>query len=366
MSTLITGISGFVGKYLLEELKTRTDQNYFLLLRDRSFEKLLNELSDFPHLIPVRGYLHHPDLFTETENWKRCKKEVETVIHLAALYDLEAAKESLYLANVVGTQNILFYCSQIKNLKNIVYASTIAVAGSFDGPFSEEDFDLGQTFPNAYSKTKFEAEALVRKWSNENIKVQVDILRFGIIVGDTIEGKFEKEDGPYYFFKNVSRIMERIPRSMDFPYIPFPFKGKAQFPLVPVDFAAKSCLKVLEYSHGGKEIYHIVSPDSPELSSFLEDYLSELGFSMKVLSLPETSFLKKGLRKLLPVFQIPKEMVEYMYLPTTFRVKNWERNFKTSIPKYDSFKGVVFKKAIEVYQPLNRWGLHWEKKKGRA
>ncbi|MCR9205849.1 MAG: SDR family oxidoreductase, partial [Halobacteriovoraceae bacterium] len=222
MSTLITGISGFVGKHLLNDIKKKSDENYFLLLRDRSFDKMEKELSDFPHLIPVRGYLHHPDLLTETENWKRCKKEVQTVIHLAALYDLEAAKESLYLANVVGTQNVLFYCSQIKNLKNLVYASTIAVAGDFEGPYSEHDFDMGQSFGNSYAKTKFEAEGLVRKWAIENIKVQTDILRYGIIVGDSKKGEFQKEDGPYFFFKNVSKVMERLPKHISFPYVPFP------------------------------------------------------------------------------------------------------------------------------------------------
>lgn len=362
MSTLITGISGFVGSYLLNDIKKNTEETYFLLLRDRSFELLEKELSEYPHLIPVRGYLHHPDLFTETENWKRCKNEVETVIHLAALYDLGAAKESLYLANVVGTQNVLFFCSQIKNLKNLVYASTIAVAGDLEGPFSENDFDLGQNFGNSYAKTKFEAEGLVRKWASENSKIQTDVLRYGIIVGDSQTGQFQKEDGPYFFFKNVNKVMERLPKQMRFPYIPFPFKGNALFPIIPVDFAALACSEVIKHKHDGLKTYHVISSDCPQLSVFLEDYLSELGFEMNVVSLPESGLVKKGLRKILPILQIPQEMVDYMYLPTLFRTKEWNKLMDIQLPKYENYKSIIFKKAIEVYQPLSQWGNHWERK----
>lgn len=359
MSTLVTGISGFVGTYLLDRIKLDTENTYYLLMRDHSFEKMKADLEDYPHLVCVRGSLRHPDLLTETENWKLCKKEVTQVIHLAALYDLSEEKEKLYLANVVGTQNVLFYCTQIKNLKKIVYASTIAVAGDFKGPFSEDDFDLGQEFDNFYAKTKFEAEGLVRKWSREHQQIQVDVLRFGVIVGDRQTGNFLKEDGPYFFFKNVSQIMERIPRTLSFPYVPFPFKGNSEFPIIPVDFVAESCLDALSKDHTGLRTYHVVVKDQPRLTQFLEDYLLALGFKMKVVALPESQTIKFGLKKILPLLQIPSEMVAYLYMPTQYSTIRYEKDFKKSLPRYNDFKEILFQKAIEVYSPLEGWGTRW-------
>ena len=42
------------------------------------------------------------------------------------------------------------------------HVSSIAVAGTYHGEFTEDDFDVGQDLPTPYHQTKFEAELLVR------------------------------------------------------------------------------------------------------------------------------------------------------------------------------------------------------------
>lgn len=349
MSVLVTGISGFVGLSLLEKLKEKTETRFYLLLRDRSYEKYKEILKDFDHLIPVRGNITHPDLILDTRVIETLKEEVNTVIHLAALYDLGAKKEELYLSNVVGTQNILFFCSQLKKVK-LIYASTIAVSGDFEGPYDENDYDLGQKFSNPYGKTKFDAEGLVRSWFHDHSTSQVDILRFGIVVGNSLTGEFIKEDGPYYFFKNISKVVKSWPKKVKLPFLPFPFKGKALFPLIPVDIAANCCSTILDKNKGGLSCYHIISNEEPSLKEFLEDFLFEFGHKMNVVSIPESQFVKRGLEKGFSLLQIPKDLSLYLYMPALYRHQRWNKEFpECKIMAYESFRKPLLSQVVKTY-----------------
>ena len=74
--------------------------------------------------------------------------------------------------------------------------STCYVSGRYDGEFTEDDLDAGQTFLNHYEATKFEAEALVRKAMANGLPATV--YRPGIVVGDSTTGSTQKYDGPYF------------------------------------------------------------------------------------------------------------------------------------------------------------------------
>ncbi|MCF8059627.1 MAG: SDR family oxidoreductase [Bacteriovoracaceae bacterium] len=350
MTTLLTGASGFLGGKYLEIIKEQIDEEYILLLRDRSFDRLSVELEDYPHIHLVRGGLQHPDLFVETHDKSEIfekLKLVDTVIHLAALYDFNATKERLYKNNVIGTQNVLFFSEYCPNIKKFIYASTIAISGDFEGPFSEDDFDLSQSFPNPYAKTKFEAEGLVRKWAKKNIGVQVDILRFGVIVGDSLTGKFDKSDGPYYFFKNIGNLLNKVPHLSLLNFVPFPFEGKAIFPLVPVDFAAKAIHEIGQLNHSGLKCFHIIAKNAPRMENFLEDFLREMGRPMKVVALPPIGPIKSFLGKSLRVFNIPEALVDYLYFKTKFINRYYDQEFgENSRADYASFNHVFFKEAI--------------------
>ncbi len=353
MTTLLTGASGFLGGKYLDIIKEQSDENYILLLRENSFARLLKELKDYPHIELVKGHLQHPDLFVENHDNKvviEKLKAVKKVIHLAALYDFDASKERLYKSNVIGTQNVLFFCEHCPQLEKVVYASTIAVSGDFDGPFSEDDFDLGQNHPNPYAKTKFEAEGLVRNWSKKNPSVQVDILRFGIIVGDTITGEFQKGDGPYYFFKNIGNLFAKVPSLSLLNFVPFPFEGKSIFPLVPVDFAASALFKIQKLNHENLKCFHIIAKNAPKMDVFMEDFLKEIGRPMKVISLPSFRPIKTLLAKSLKVFNIPEALVDYLYFKTKFINRYYDLEFGSeSRADYQDFKSIFFGKAIDVY-----------------
>lgn len=351
MSTLVTGASGFLGQEILEEIKKRKNESFILLLREESFKKYSEILKEFPHVKLAKGHLQHPDLFIDTRELEKAKDEVTNVIHLAALYDLKASKERLYKTNVIGTQNVIFFCQEAKNLKKLLYASTIAVAGNVDGPYTNQDYDLGQEHPNPYAKTKFEAEGLVRKFSNNNKKIQIDIIRLGVIVGHSKTGAFLKEDGPYYFFKNIGRVLNNVPILTKLSVVPFPFEGDAIFPIVPVDCAAQAFWKQYDEDHEGLKCQYAIAENAPSMKSFLEDFLIELKMPMKVIPLPSTKIGQGLLKKGLGAIQIPEALTDYLYLKTKFINISSEAEPDDSVCSYSQFKRPFFDAVIKKYLP---------------
>lgn len=347
MRTLITGASGYLGLEFLKSVIEDEKKFYLLLVRDKAFQRLSKQLKNYPHIELAKGSLHHPDLFIDTRKLEKAKKEVTHIIHLGALYDLKAPKEKLYKSNVIGTQNVLFFCDQCSQLKGLTYASTIAIAGDASGPFSENDFDLGQKFQNPYAQTKYEAEALVRDWSSRNVAIQVDVLRFGVIVGHSKTGEFTKEDGPYYFFKNIGNLFSKVPALTKLQVVPFPFNGKAIFPMVTVDEAAMAIKSVSGRKHLGLSCFHVISKNAPTMKRFLEDFLGSLNRPMKVIALPSNRMAIKVLEKALEVFDMPSALIDYLYLKVNFRCENYEN--LTGRENYENYKDVFFLEIKKRY-----------------
>ena len=86
--------------------------------------------------------------------------------------------------------------------------SSIAVAGIYDGMFTEDMFDEGQELPDPYHRTKFESEKLVR----ERVKVPWRVYRPSLVVGNSQTGEMDKIDGPYYFFKAIQKLRHALPQ----------------------------------------------------------------------------------------------------------------------------------------------------------
>ena len=65
------------------------------------------------------------------------------------------------LLNVGGTQYAIDLANDLQ-AGTFHHTSSIAVAGEYEGHFTEDMFDEGQKLPTAYHRTKYESEKLVR------------------------------------------------------------------------------------------------------------------------------------------------------------------------------------------------------------
>ncbi|MGN6475303.1 MAG: SDR family oxidoreductase, partial [Mycobacteriales bacterium] len=155
---LVTGGTGFLGRHLVELLTARDDAKVLVLVREGSVAKLAR-LGD--HVEPLIGDLTEPLLGVSAADRERLRDQVDHFVHLAALYDMTADAETNEITNVGGTNEALLLASDL-HAKRFHHVSSVAVAGEYDGTFTEDMFDEGQHLPSPYHATKFAAEQLVR------------------------------------------------------------------------------------------------------------------------------------------------------------------------------------------------------------
>jgi len=180
MSYFVTGATGFIGRHLVERLLER-EGDIHVLVREESQEKLaaLRERWEAGDRVkPVTGDLSEP-LLGVSEADRESLKGVEHFFHLAAIYDMTADEERNRRLNVNGTQHAIDLANEL-GAGHFHHASSIAVAGEYEGHFTEDSFDEGQTLSHPYHRTKYEAEKLVR----QRTAVPWRVYRPSVVVGN--------------------------------------------------------------------------------------------------------------------------------------------------------------------------------------
>lgn len=204
----------------------------------------------------MAGDITAPDLGTDPADRKALEDVVE-VWHLAAIYDLSVGEKRAHRVNVGGTTRILELCWSLPRLRRLQHVSTCYVSGRYEGEFTEDSLDEGQTLRNHYESTKFEAEMLVRKALADGLPVT--IYRPGIIVGDSRTGETQKYDGPYFLATFLRRQLSvAVVRAVG-------AADRVKVCLFPRDFVidAMDQLSVLEESVGRPSPSPTRTPDGP-------------------------------------------------------------------------------------------------------
>lgn len=160
----VIGGAGFVGTRLSKVLKNahRDYQIFDKTLKGNSFCDVTNP-SSLAHIPPA-----------------------DVMINLAAEHRDDVTPRSLYdEVNVEGAKNVCNICRE-KNIKTIVFTSSVAVYG-FAPEGTTED---GEYNPfNDYGRTKMEAEAVYREWLSESPRERsLVIIRPAVIFGEQNRG----------------------------------------------------------------------------------------------------------------------------------------------------------------------------------
>ena len=151
MRILVTGATGFIGKYFIPTL---LNEGYCVRLLVRDIDKARNLFGD-------KCEYHIGDI-TDKESLKDIGKDVDIVFHLVAKSGNELPSKENYnifhKINVEGTENLINEC---KKIKKFIYVSSTAAMGLVkDIPITEES-KCNPYLP--YQVTKYEVENLLRK-----------------------------------------------------------------------------------------------------------------------------------------------------------------------------------------------------------
>ena len=175
---------------------------------------------------------------------------VDHVVHCAAIYDITVAEDAQRAANVDGTRAVIALARRLG--ATLHHVSSIAVAGTYRGEYTEEDFDVAQDLPTPYHQTKFEAELLVR--SEPGLRYRV--YRPAVVVGDSRTGEMDKVDGPYYFFP----ILAKLAMLPSFTPVLLPDTGRSN--IVPVDYVVDALTELIHVPDRDGQTFHLTAPDS--------------------------------------------------------------------------------------------------------
>jgi thioester reductase-like protein len=337
----MTGATGFIGKKILNSL-LRSYDNIFVLIRPESIPRFEKNIINKEKITIIPADISQEDVFLSEEDRELVQSNCQHILHLAALYDLTSDQFDSYMANVLGTQNILSLASSMPDLKYFHYVSTVAVAGDYKGRYPEDRLLEKVKHTNNYGKTKMVAESLVRQRELQGVKKR--IYRPGIIVGEISTGDFEKIDGPYYFLKFLFQFSRKHKFSKKIPYIPFPFSKRAELPLVPVDLVVNWLDYMVSNPVEKHDIrtYHLVSEYPLAIHRFIDEAFRFVNASGRAVALNNFGIWEKLIEKM----GMPSELVGYLYMPTKFRPINRLVDFpELKDMKFEVYKNQFFRAA---------------------
>jgi thioester reductase-like protein/NADP-dependent 3-hydroxy acid dehydrogenase YdfG len=356
MRYVVTGGTGFIGRRVVSQILDRADDaEVWILVRRESLARFEQLASDGDHAWgdrakPLVGSLTEPDLGL-TEGAIAELGTVDHVVHCAAIYDLTAGEAAQRAANVDGTRAVITLARRLDATMH--HVSSIAVAGTYRGTYTEDDFDVAQDLPTPYHQTKFEAEQLVR--SSQGLRFRV--YRPAVVVGDSRTGEMDKVDGPYYLFGLLAKL-RRLP---SFTPMVLPDTGRTN--IVPVDFVVDALVALMHADGRDGETFHLTAPKTIGLRGIYGGIAKAAGLPPLRGSLPgvtATPFLRAtGRAKILrdmAVTQlgIPAEILDVVDLLPTFTSDNTSealRGTGISVPEYATYAPKLWRYWAENLDP---------------
>jgi len=174
---LITGSLGHIGSKLIHNLEENKFSEVRMIdnLSTQRFSSLFN-------LSPKINFsFYNEDILSADLN--KYFKDVDTVVHLAALTDAETSfvrKEEVEEVNHIGTQKVIDACAE-RGCK-LIFPSTTSVYGSQEDTVDETCSKKDLLPQSPYAESKLRCEDIILEMSKKN-NIQPSILRFGTIFG---------------------------------------------------------------------------------------------------------------------------------------------------------------------------------------
>lgn len=321
---LLTGFPGFLANRLLKALlEAQPQASVHLLVLKRTMDvaryhlqaHLSVEQQQRCHLI--EGDITRPDLGIPAADLDALSARVDTVWHLAAIYDLTVSSHAAYRVNVAGTTHILDFCERCANFARLNYISTCYVSGLRTGTILEGELDRQQSFKNHYEETKFWAEVEVQRRMDSLPTV---IFRPGIVVGDSQTGQTDKYDGPYFLFQ----FLERLPKWMPVPQLG---AKDSVVNLVPIDFVVNAMIAIGHRPNATGQVYQLADPKPMTAQSILALTLQLLDRKRLDLQVPVNAIdrLLGASSTIEDTVGLPQEAVSYFSHDARYDTSNTSR-----------------------------------------
>lgn len=251
---LVTGATGFLGKYVVEEL---VEHGYQVRAfgRNRAIgQSLVNASVTF-----IQG-----DLTNQEDLTKACQ-EMDMVVHAGALSTVWGPWEDFYQTNVLGTKYILEACSEA-NIERLVYVSSPSIYAAPRDQLDIKESDAPQENRlNNYIRSKLASEKLFKDYPDVSSVILRPRGLFGI--GDTS------------ILPRVLNLSQKIG-------IPLIGDGRQLMDMTCVENVALAIRLALETPQAAGEVYNITNGEPRTFRDLIEETLRGLGYPIRYRKIP--------------------------------------------------------------------------------
>ena len=276
---LLTGSTGFVGAYLIQECLIRWPQAtlYCHVRADSEAQGLVRitdnlkryglTIADTSQIKPVLGDLAKPDIGVAAPLWQQLAQSVDLVIHNGAILNHMADYDSLKAANLDSTKSLIEFAAQ-QRLKRLVLVSTLGLFHMDQQKRTVDEFidSKGELHrkENGYNGSKWVAELAVLNAIEQGLPAS--IMRLGRVAIDSQSGAGKADDLVGLYLRTQIQS-GKLPR--------YKFNER----VVPADYAAKAIVAIAAIAECEQEqsVFHLYGQDNYNWSKLLGKYVNTNG-----------------------------------------------------------------------------------------
>lgn len=280
---LITGVTGYLGAFLLEDIMRETTATAYCLVRAQDRAQAMERIEETcrfyriwdetwrSRIRPIHGNLAKPQFGVSTEVFAELASQVDTIYHSGALVNFVYPYSALKPANVSGTGEVLKLAHNTR-LKAVHFISTIDVllGTGQPRPFLENDDPLDHPthLPDGYPLSKLVAEKMVANARDRGIPIC--IYRPGLVMGHTLTGATQPNS---YLFVGLKGYI-------DLGVLP---EDQNLFDVITVDYAARSIGFLSRQKTSLGKTFHLWNPNPiPTIDTY--EWIRSFGYDLKTVS----------------------------------------------------------------------------------
>jgi fatty acid CoA ligase FadD9 len=363
-TVLLTGATGFLGRYLALDWLERmdlVDGKVICIVRakddasararlDATFDsgdpKLLAHYRELAaeHLEVFAGDKGEANLGLDDVTWQRLADTVDLIVDPAALVNHVLPYSQLFGPNVLGTAELIRIALTTK-IKPFVYVSTMAVGAGMNPADNTEDADVrdvsatrkvDDSYANGYGNSKWGGEVLLRE-ANEHHGLPVSVFRCDMILADTTyAGQLNLPD--MFTRMMLSLVATGVAPQSFYELAADGKRQRAHYDGLPVEFIAEAISTLGSRVQEGFETYHVMNPydDGIGMDEFV-DWLIDAGYAIRRVD---------GYADWLARFEttlraLPEKQRNASLLPLLHNYQSPEHPINGSIAPTDRFRAAV-------------------------
>ena len=295
---MLTGFTGFLGAHILDSFLKKEKGIIYCLIRDKENVPAMQRLKNTLHFYfedrydkyignrikLINGDIVYENLGLTEKEYKNLGKNINTVIHSAALVKHYGTYKDFEEINVIGTRNVVKLCKEFD--LRMMHISTISVSGNVlaeqanikndfkeDQFYDETNFYIGQNIENLYVNSKFRGEDIVLDAISKGL--QAYILRMGNLTSRFSEGKFQQNH-----FENA--FVNRFKSILQIGYAPdYLLKGYVEF--TPIDYCADAIIDIASHYNKDYTVFHLLNDKHVPMNRLCVE-LEKIGIPVKLVS----------------------------------------------------------------------------------